>query len=51
VETLDRQLKAQVDKLVKDARTDQIKRLLRDIGRSERVSPPQPTHRATERLQ
>ena len=46
---LDRLLKEHVEELLKEARPDQIKRLLADIGLPAHA--PAPTHNSTEKLQ
>lgn len=47
--TLDRLLKEHVEEMLKEARPEQIKKLLADIGVADRE--PTPTHKSTERLQ
>lgn len=47
--TLDRLLREHVETMLKEARPEQIRKLLDDIARAE--GPTEPTHKSTERLQ
>ena len=47
----DRRLKDDIETLIERARPDQLARLLADIRKADTQPLPEPTHKATKRLQ